>query len=95
MRLARTWFAPRSVAHAHAWLGSTGDANGNGATPEEAVADLREAVQMVLDEDSVPEQLTQTLDLGRVMPPVPAVRGDHLVSALDALRAAGCEHHRR
>lgn len=48
---------------AHAWLGSSGGANGNGATPEEAVADLREAVQMVLDEDGVPEQLAQTLDL--------------------------------
>lgn len=48
---------------AHAWLGSSGGANGNGATPEEAVADLREAVQMVLDEDGVPEQLEHTLDL--------------------------------
>jgi hypothetical protein len=48
---------------AHAWLGSSGGANGNGATPEEAVADLREAVQMVLDEDGVPEQLAHTLDL--------------------------------
>lgn len=36
---------------AHAWRGSSGGANGNGATPEEAVADLREAVQMVLDKD--------------------------------------------
>jgi predicted RNase H-like HicB family nuclease len=42
---------------AHAWLGSSGGANSNGATPEEAVADLREAVRMVLDEDSVPDQL--------------------------------------
>jgi predicted RNase H-like HicB family nuclease len=48
---------------AHAWLGSSGGANGNGATPEEAVADLREAVQMVLAEDGVPEQLEHTLDL--------------------------------
>jgi predicted RNase H-like HicB family nuclease len=39
---------------AHAWLGSSGGANGNGGTPEEAVADLREAVQMVLDEDGIP-----------------------------------------
>lgn len=46
---------------AHAWLGESGGANGNGATPEEAVADLTEAVQMVLDEDGVPE--LQTLDL--------------------------------
>jgi hypothetical protein len=45
------------------WLGSSGGANGNGATPEEAVADLREAVQMVIDEDGIPEQLAQTLDL--------------------------------
>lgn len=48
---------------AHAWLGSSGGANGNGATPEEAVADMREAVEMVLDEDGVPEQLARTLDL--------------------------------
>jgi predicted RNase H-like HicB family nuclease len=41
------WFA-------HARLGSGGGANGNGDTPEEAVADLREAVQMVLEEDGVP-----------------------------------------
>ena len=48
---------------AHAWLGSSGGANGNGATAEEAVADLREAVEMVIGEDGVPEQLAQTLDL--------------------------------
>jgi predicted RNase H-like HicB family nuclease len=48
---------------AHAWLGSSGGANGNGQTPEEAVADLREAVEMVIDEDGVPEQLARTLDL--------------------------------
>lgn len=48
---------------AHAWLGSSGGANGNGATPEEAVADLREAVEMVIDEDGIPAQLAQTLDL--------------------------------
>jgi hypothetical protein len=48
---------------AHAWLGSSGGANGNGATREEAVADLREAVQMVIDEDGVPEQLEHSLDL--------------------------------
>lgn len=46
---------------AHAWLGTSGGANGNGATPEEAVADLREAVQMVIDEDGAPG--LQTLDL--------------------------------
>ena len=48
---------------AHAWLGSSGGANGYGATSEEAVADLREAVMMVFDEDSIPEQLARTLDL--------------------------------
>jgi predicted RNase H-like HicB family nuclease len=48
---------------AHAWLGASGGANGNGATPEEAVADLRQAVQMVIDEDGVPAQLARTLDL--------------------------------
>lgn len=46
---------------AHAWLGPSGGANGNGATPDEAVADLREAVAMVLDEDGAPE--LQVLDL--------------------------------
>jgi predicted RNase H-like HicB family nuclease len=46
---------------AHAWLGPSGGANGNGATLEEAVADLREAVQMVLDDDGAP--VLQTLDL--------------------------------
>ena len=48
---------------AHAWLGSSGGADGSGATPEEAVADLREAVKMVIDEDGIPEQLAHTLDL--------------------------------
>jgi predicted RNase H-like HicB family nuclease len=41
------------VWSAHAWLGSSGGANGNGATPGEAVGDLREAVEMVLEEDGV------------------------------------------
>ena len=40
------------VWFAHAWLGSSGGANGNGATPAEAVADLREAVEMVIGTDS-------------------------------------------
>ena len=40
---------------AHAWLGSSGGANGNGATPEEAVADLREAVRMVLGPVAAPQ----------------------------------------
>lgn len=48
---------------AHAWLGSSGGANGNGSTSEAAVADLREAVEMVINEDGVPEQLARTLDL--------------------------------
>lgn len=51
------------VCCAHAWLGSSGGANGNGNTPEEAVADLREAVQMVLEDDGVPTELAQSLDL--------------------------------
>jgi len=42
------------VWNTHAWLGESGGANGNGATPDEAVADLREAVQMVIEEDGVP-----------------------------------------
>ena len=52
---------------AHAWLGSSGGANGNGATAEEAVADLRKAVrmviEMVIEEDGVPVQLERSLDL--------------------------------
>jgi predicted RNase H-like HicB family nuclease len=48
---------------AHAWLGSSGGANGNGATRDEAVTDLLEAVQMVIEADGVPAQLAQTLDL--------------------------------
>jgi hypothetical protein len=51
------------IWNAHAWLGSSGGANGNGQTADAAVADLREAVQMVIDEDGVPEQLARTLDL--------------------------------
>jgi hypothetical protein len=51
------------IWNAHAWLGSSGGANGNGPTAEAAVADLREAVEMVIDEDGVPEQLARTLDL--------------------------------
>ncbi len=47
---------------AHAWLGSNGGANGDGATPDEAIAGLRAAVQMVIDEDGVPEQLKRSLD---------------------------------
>ena len=48
---------------AHAWLGSSGGANGNGATVEEAVADLREAVRMVFEKDGIPVQLARSLDL--------------------------------
>jgi predicted RNase H-like HicB family nuclease len=48
---------------AHAWLGSSGGANGNGPTAEDAITDLREAVQMVIDEDGVPDQLVHTLEL--------------------------------
>jgi predicted RNase H-like HicB family nuclease len=44
---------------AHAWLGSSGGANGNGPDPEQAIASLREAVEMVISEDGIPE----TLDL--------------------------------
>jgi len=43
------------VWRAHAWLGSSGGANGHGATAE-AVADLRAAVCMVIEEDGVPAQ---------------------------------------
>ena len=48
---------------AHAWLGSSGGANAYGDPREEPLARLREAVQMVLDEDGVPPELAETLDL--------------------------------
>ncbi len=48
---------------AHAWLGSSGGANGNGATADEAIADLRAAVRMVIEEDGIPAQLARSLDL--------------------------------
>jgi predicted RNase H-like HicB family nuclease len=48
---------------AHAWLGSFGGANAYGDTREEALASLREAVRMVLDEDGIPPELAETLDL--------------------------------
>jgi hypothetical protein len=48
---------------AHAWLCSSGGANGNGASQEEAVASLRQAALMVLDEDGVPEHLRYCLEL--------------------------------
>jgi hypothetical protein len=51
------------VWFAHAWLGSGGGANGHGRTLSEAAADLREAVLMVLDEDGVPAELRQSLEL--------------------------------
>jgi hypothetical protein len=51
------------VWSAHAWLGSSGGANGNGSTSEEAAADLREAVLMVLQEDGIPVELAQSFDL--------------------------------
>jgi hypothetical protein len=51
------------VWSAHAWLGSSGGANGHGSTPGEAAAELREAVLMVLEEDGVPAELAQSLDL--------------------------------
>jgi hypothetical protein len=41
---------------AHARLGSSGGANGNGATPDEAANDLRQAVEMVFDEDGIPRR---------------------------------------
>ena len=38
---------------AHAWLGSSGGANGHGARRGEAIADLAAAVQLVMDEDGL------------------------------------------
>jgi len=42
---------------AHASLPDGGGANGEGQTREEAIADLREALMMVFEEDGVPEEL--------------------------------------
>jgi N-acetylglucosamine kinase-like BadF-type ATPase len=47
----------------HAWLGSSGGANAYGDTREEALASLRDAVQMVLDENGIAPELAETLDL--------------------------------
>lgn len=48
---------------AHAWLGSSGGATGNGATRDEAIADLTDAVKMVLAETGIPAELRHFLDL--------------------------------
>jgi hypothetical protein len=39
---------------AHAWLGSSGGRQRQRRDPDEAIACLREAMQMVFDEDGVP-----------------------------------------
>jgi predicted RNase H-like HicB family nuclease len=36
---------------------------GDGATPEEAIADLREALMLLIEEVGVPPELTLTLDV--------------------------------
>jgi hypothetical protein len=43
-----------------AWLQR--GANGYGRTPDEAATDLREAVQIVFEEDGIPVQLAQSLE---------------------------------
>jgi hypothetical protein len=48
---------------AHAWLGSSGGASGDGTAAEEAIADLREAVSLVIEDDGIPVQLQRSLDL--------------------------------
>ncbi len=51
---------------AHAYVGRVG-CNGNGDTREEVLADLREAVVMVLEDDGVPEEfaiMTEQLPAG-------------------------------
>lgn len=47
---------------AHAYVGRVG-CNGNGDTREEALADLREAVVMVLEEDGAPEEFAIMVDV--------------------------------
>jgi hypothetical protein len=42
-------------------MGSSGGANGHGTTREEAVADHRAAVRMVLAEDRIPDELRNWL----------------------------------
>ena len=37
---------------------------GDGATPEEALADLREALALLIEEVGAPPELTLTLDVG-------------------------------
>jgi len=48
---------------AHAQLRPNVGANGEGATREEAVADLREALAGLIAEFGVPEELTLTVDV--------------------------------
>lgn len=51
------------VWFAHAWLGRSGGANGHGQTAEDAAAELREAVLMVLEEDGIPVELAHSFVL--------------------------------
>ncbi|WP_322769733.1 hypothetical protein, partial [Frankia sp. Cr1] len=47
---------------AHAYVGRVG-CNGNGDTREEALADLRDAVVMVLEDDGAPEEFAIMVDV--------------------------------
>ncbi|WP_035957192.1 type II toxin-antitoxin system HicB family antitoxin [Parafrankia sp. EUN1f] len=47
---------------AHAYVGRTG-CNGFGGTRDEAVADLKDAIVMVIEDDGAPEELAITVDV--------------------------------
>ncbi|WP_261554633.1 type II toxin-antitoxin system HicB family antitoxin [Frankia tisae] len=46
----------------HAYVGRVG-CNGNGDTREDALADLHEAVLMILEDDGAPDEFTIMLDI--------------------------------
>lgn len=48
---------------AHAQIGPNNGANGHGSTRDEALADLQEALLLVLEEDGVPDELAITVDV--------------------------------
>jgi predicted RNA binding protein YcfA (HicA-like mRNA interferase family)/predicted RNase H-like HicB family nuclease len=67
---------------AHAQLRPGRGANGEGETADAAVADLREALKAMIAEFGAPDEITVIGGRG-LMPPVPSVRGERVVRALE------------
>ena len=81
---------------AHAQLRPGVGANGEGDTLDAAVADLREALEGLVAEFGAPDELDSHGRRG-LMPPVPSVRGERIVRALEragfkVARVAGSHH---